>query len=110
MVENYENLLMKKAKPMEGTDCASKRKQPEKENREVVGGVRNPIKIGVKNPHRINAGRRIRRCVEEALMDNEAANVVDGLDKDYGGTVARVHWACWRSGPLTQRIHTERFS
>ena len=38
-----------------------------------------------KNPHQINASRRIRRCVEESLMDNEAANVVDVLDKDYGG-------------------------
>ena len=47
--------------------------------------MRNPIKIGVKNPLQINVDRRIRRCVEEALMDNEAANVVDLLDKDYGG-------------------------
>ena len=38
----------------------------------------------VKNSHQIDASRRVRRCVEESLMDNEAADVVDVLDKDYG--------------------------
>ena len=38
-----------------------------------------------KNPHQINASRRIRRGMGESLMDNEAANVVDLLDKDHGG-------------------------
>ena len=84
-IEKFENLLMKKVKPKDAMDWASKRKIREEENRKAVGGLRNPTKAVAKNPQLIRTGRRIRDCLEKALTDNEAMKVMESLGKEDGG-------------------------